>query len=200
MADAPREQPLQDDFEDEVVRALAQLEAIKPMNPPPNAREAWTRFVDFWALRALGASSPGFREDRRMLLERRLASENVAQQLEELTPERARERAHELGGRAWSLVGEPDVLTRRYLKYLCPALEAAAGDAPAIARAMTPVFVSSSSAGTLSIPEVPLLYAMCALIVARHGATGLCAGYDRQDARAEAGALLEGLLGGEPEA
>ncbi len=58
---------------------------------------------------------------------------------------------------------------------LCPALKSLSGDAFEIAKVSTPILLSLSLAGTISLPAQPLVFAMVAVIIARSGVAAVCA-------------------------
>lgn len=57
---------------------------------------------------------------------------------------------------------------------LCPALKCLSGDAFEIAKVSTPILLSLSLAGTISLPAQPLVFGMIAVIIARSGVAAAC--------------------------
>lgn len=62
-------------------------------------------------------------------------------------------------------------------KRLCPALKSATDDVFDISKSITPVLVGCITAGTISIPLIPVLFAAIAVVIARMGISALCAGF-----------------------
>ena len=62
-------------------------------------------------------------------------------------------------------------------KYLCPVLQSVSDDAFDLSKTVTPILVTLSFTGTISIPLEPTLFANIILIISRMGIAALCVGY-----------------------
>ena len=68
------------------------------------------------------------------------------------------------------LLTQKEIRTR-----LCQALQTTSNDSFEIARIITPLLIELAAAGTISIPIIPVQFASITLVIARMGATELCA-------------------------
>ncbi len=69
-----------------------------------------------------------------------------------------------------------DLVRRRDIReYLCPALRSASNDVWEVAKVATPILYSLATAGTVSIPRDPVLFAAAAIVIVRMGIASLCA-------------------------
>jgi len=70
------------------------------------------------------------------------------------------------------------VAKKEIKKYLCAALKSVSDDVFEISKVITPILLSLSIAGTISIPLSPLLYASMAILISKMGIAMLCAECD----------------------
>lgn len=73
------------------------------------------------------------------------------------------------------------VANKNFRYYLCSGLKTASNDSFEIAKIITPILIGLVTAGTITIPLTPILFASIALVITRASISSICADFDKGD-------------------
>lgn len=156
------------------------------LSDPPNKAERQS--INFDALRDFDRSQnvQSYNQavdDTRKLLERRLDEKSIkiiaklsGNSSDSVIREEGARIASEVAQEAYSteLIVKTSTFWKAIRESCCPSLKLVSDDAFEIAKAIAPILVPLSLAGTIAVPVQPMLFAWIGLVIARLGVKNIC--------------------------